>query len=178
MQRGQGNLNYRVLKNSSVVQRIRKGFTLVELVVYIAIVAIMAISLLRALNQSEKAKLVSVAKTARLLNDIACTVYETTGSWPADVFNSNIPPEMQPYLSNNVFDEDTPLNGRWDWNGPTTNVGNLIGISLRFSPAASANNQLLLKLDNLIDDGDLHTGSCQKILYSGNLWYVISVATK
>lgn len=167
-----------MLKSTAVVHRIRRGFTLVELVVYIAIVAIMAISLLRALNQSEKAKIVSVAKTARLLNDVACTVYETTGEWPADVFNSTLPPEMQPYLSNNVFDEGTPLNGRWDWNGPTTTVSNLIGISLRFSPQSTANHQLLVKLDQLIDDGNLLTGSCQKVIKSGNLFYVISVATK
>ncbi|MBM3964777.1 MAG: prepilin-type N-terminal cleavage/methylation domain-containing protein [Planctomycetes bacterium] len=178
MRRGRSRLNDRALKIPVQVQPSRRGFTLVELVVYSAIVAIMAISMLRAFTQSEKAKIASAAETARRINNIACTINATTGDWPADVKNSTLPPKMQPYLSNNIFANDTPLNGRWDWNGPTTNVGNLIKIPLRFSPAATANNQLLSKLDKLHDDGDLLTGSCQRILYSGNLWYVISVATK
>lgn len=178
MQRGWDIRNDLGLNYSAQAHRNRRGFTLVEIMACIAIVAIMAISIIRARNQSDDAKVVSVANTARLLNDIACMVYETTGSWPADVSNSTLPPEMKPYLSNNVFDDDTPMNGRWDWNGPTTSVNNLIGIALRFNPTSTANHQLLVRLDELIDDGDLQTGSCQKIVKSGSLFYVMSVATK
>jgi len=178
MQRGRDIWNDWVLKYPVHAPRNRRGFTLVELVVYIAIVAIMAISLFRVLGQSEKAKIVSVAKTARLLNDVASTVYATTGTWPRDARNSILPTEMKPYLSNNIFANDTPLKGRWDWNGPTNTVSNLIGISLRFNPPSTADQQLLTKLDTLIDDGNLATGSCKGVNYSGSLFYVISVATK
>lgn len=167
-------------KNPVHHQRIRRGFSLVELVVYIAIVAILAISVLRVLGQTEKAKVASVAKTARLINDVASTIFAKTGAWPADVVHGVLPTSMKPYLSTNtkgLFARDTPLKGRWDWNGPTNTVSNLIGISLRFNPSSTADQQLLTNLDILIDDGDLETGSCQKILYSGSLFYVISVAT-
>ena len=167
-----------VTRNPVHYQRNRRGFSLVELVVYVAIVAIMAISIFRVLGQTEKAKVVSVAKTARLINDVASTIFATTGAWPADVSNSVLPPSMNPYLSNNVFADDTPMKGRWDWNGPTNTVSNLIGISLRFNPPSTADQQLLTKLDVMMDDGDLETGSCQKVVYSGSLFYVISVATK
>lgn len=178
IQRRQDNLNDWGWTYPVQPHRNRPGLTLVEMMVCIAIVAIMAISVIRMRNESDTAKVVSVAKTARLLNDVACMVYETTGSWPADVYNSNLPPEMKPYLSNNVFDDDTPMNGRWDWNGPTTSVGNLIGIALRFNPTSTANHKLLVRLDELIDDGDLQTGSCQKFIKSGSLFYVMSVTTK
>ena len=161
-------------------QRIRRGFSLVELVVCVAIVAILAISALRVLGQTEKAKVVSVAKTARLINDVASTIFAKTGAWPADVNNSVLPSSMNPYLATNtkrLFARDTPLKGRWDWNGPTSKIGNFIGISLRFNPPSIADQQLLTKLDILIDDGYLETGSCQKITHNGSLFYVISVAT-
>jgi type II secretory pathway pseudopilin PulG len=161
-------------------QRIRRGSSLVELVVYIAIVATLAICSIRVLDQTDKAKVASVAKTARLINDVASTIFAKTGAWPADVHNSILPTSMKPYLSTNtkrIFANDTQLKGRWDWNGPTSNINNLIGISLRFNPPSTADQQLLTKLDILIDDGDLNTGSCQKIIKSGSLFYVISVAT-
>jgi len=109
---------------------------------------------------------------------VASTVYATTGTWPSDANSSILPTEMKPYLSNNIFANDTPLKGRWDWNGPTNTVSNLIGISLRFNPPSTADQQLLTKLDKLIDDGNLATGSCKGVKYSGSLFYVISVATK
>ncbi|MCY2985445.1 MAG: prepilin-type N-terminal cleavage/methylation domain-containing protein [Planctomycetota bacterium] len=168
-------------KNPVHHQRIRRGFSLVELVVYVAVVAILAISFIRVLDHTEKAKVASVAKTARLINDVASTIFATTGAWPADVNNSILPTSMNPFLSTNtqsIFANDTPLKGRWDWNGPTNAVSNLIGISLRFNPPSTADQQLLTKLDILIDDGDLDTGSCRKITNSGSLFYVISVATK
>ena len=168
-------------KNPVHHQRIRRGFSLVELVVCIAIVAILAISSLRVLGQTEKAKVASVAKTARLINDVASTIFATTGAWPADANNSILPPSMNPYLSTNtrsIFAKDTPLKGRWDWNGPKNDVSKLIGISLRFNPPSTADQKLLTKLDLLIDDGDLDKGRCQKVLYNGSLFYVISVATK
>jgi hypothetical protein len=42
------------------------------------------------------------------------------------------------------------LKGRWDWNGPTNMVSNLIGISLRFNPPSTADQQLLTKLDESV----------------------------
>jgi prepilin-type N-terminal cleavage/methylation domain-containing protein len=165
LQRNLNIWNVWIPKNPVHHQRIRRGFSLVELVVYVAIVAILAIALIRVLDHTEKAKVASVAKMARLLNDAASTVFATTGAWPADVSNSIVPISMRPYLSTNtisLFANDTSLKGRWDWNGPTNAVSNLIGISLRFNPPTIADQQLLTKLDILIDDGNLETGSCKK----------------
>ena len=180
LQRNRNIWNDWIPKNPVHHQCIRRGFSLIELVVYVAIVAILAIAFIRVLDHTETAKVASVAKMARLINDVASTVFATTGAWPADVSNSIIPISMRPYLSTNtirIFANDTPLKGRWDWNGPTNMVSNLIGISLRFNPPSTADQPLLTELDILIDDGDLDTGSCRKILFSGSLFYVISVAT-
>ena len=83
---------------------------------------------------------------------------------------------MISHLKSNVFPNDTPLGGRWDWNGPDTSVGNLTGISLKFNPTSSADSTILLEIDRLIDDGNLSSGNCQRIIKSGSLFYVFSVA--
>jgi prepilin-type N-terminal cleavage/methylation domain-containing protein len=163
---------------SSVIFTQRRAFSLIELIVCIAIVSIMVISLLSAQKQADKATIHSVAVTAQRINEIASCIYAATGNWPADVNNSNMPPEMRPYLANNIFLNDTPLGGRWDWNGPTNSVNNSIGIALRFSPSSSANHQQLQKLDQLIDDGDLSTGECFGAIKSGSYFYIIEATKK
>jgi type II secretory pathway pseudopilin PulG len=153
-----------------------RGSSLLELVVYIAILGIMFVCIIRVRNQVDKANIASVVETARNINNIASKVYATTGAWPADQNNSICPPEMISHLKTNLFPNDTPLGGRWDWNGPNSSVGNLTGISLRFKPTTSANSTILLEIDRMIDDGNLSSGNCQTILNGGSLFYVFSVA--
>jgi threonine/homoserine/homoserine lactone efflux protein len=92
----------------------RSGSSLLELVVCMTILSIIVVSLMRVRDQVERSKLASVAGTARLINKIATTIFAATGEWPADVWNSILPPEMEPFLANNIFENDTPLGGRWD----------------------------------------------------------------
>ncbi|MFO0012411.1 MAG: type II secretion system protein [Planctomycetota bacterium] len=154
----------------------RGGSSLLELVLCIAILGIVLISFLRVRDQFEDSKIASVARTVRRINEIATTICATTGAWPADVNNSILPVEMKPFLANDIFKNDTPMGGRWDWNGPANNVSNSIGIALRFDPASSANTQGLSKLDALIDDGDLNTGDARGVIKFGRYFYVVEVA--
>jgi prepilin-type N-terminal cleavage/methylation domain-containing protein len=71
LQRNRNIWNDWIPKNPVHHQPIRRGFSLVELVVYVAIVAILAIAFIRVLDHTEKAKVASVTKTARLINDVA-----------------------------------------------------------------------------------------------------------
>lgn len=155
-----------------------RGSSLLELVVYIAILGIIFISAIRVRNHVDKANIASVVATARNINVIATKIYAKTGAWPPDQDNSICPPEMKSHLKSNVFPNDTPIGGRWDWNGPDTTVGNLTGISLKFNPATSADSTILLEIDRLIDDGNLSTGDCQKIVKGSSLFYVFSVAVR
>jgi hypothetical protein len=149
---------------------------MLELMMYVAILSIIMFAFLRAMDQAKKAKLVSIARTVRQINESATIVYATTGDWPADVWNSIMPPEMAPYLSNNIFQNDTPIGGRWDWNGADSAVSDSIGIAIRFNPSGSADLGLLTELDTILDDGNLSTGLCRGTVYTGKYFYVIEVA--
>ncbi len=154
---------------------ISRGSSLLELVVYIAILGIIAVSVIRVRNHVDKANMASVVRTARIINDIATRIYATTGTWPQDQNNSICPPEMIAHLKYDLFPNDSPLGGRWDWNGPE-GVGNLTGISLRFKPISSADSTVLLQIDRMIDDGNLSSGSCQTFQNGTTLYYIFSVA--
>ena len=152
-----------------------RGSSLVEMVVYIAIVGILLSFTIKVRNHIDKANLASVVETARNINDIATNIHARTGAWPADQNNSVCPPEMIAHLKHNLFPKDSPLGGRWDWNGPDSSVGNMTGISLRFKPTTSADSTILKEIDRMIDDGSLSTGSCRTFVNGGALFYVFSV---
>lgn len=154
---------------------ISRGSSLLELVVYIAILGIVSVSVIRVRNHVDKANMASVVRTARIINDIATRIYATTGAWPPDQNNSICPPEMIAHLKYDLFPNDSPLGGRWDWNGPG-GVGTLTGISLRFRPINSGDSNVLLQIDHMIDDGNLSSGSCQTFQTGTTLYYIFSVA--
>ena len=62
----------------------RSGATLVELAVCVLIIGLITIASLDFRKQVSRAKVASVASTARAINELAVFIYNTTGSWPAD----------------------------------------------------------------------------------------------
>lgn len=154
----------------------RAAVTLLELTVSLLIISLLVLAALSSQKRIDKAQLASVASTARTINQLATFVQSSTGQWPEDVNNSVIPPEIKPFLSNNIFQHETPMGGRWDWNGPGNSVNNSIGIALRFNPSSNAKFQLLTELDQMIDDGDLTTGNCRGATKNGSYFYIFEIA--
>ncbi len=154
----------------------RSAVTLLEVTICLLIISVVVLASLGPFKYLEKSQISSVAATARLINQLAVFIHSTTGQWPADVNNSILPPEMQPYLGNNIFQNETPIGGRWDWNGPSNSVSSSIGIAIRFNPDTKANMQLLKQLDQLMDDGDLSTGLCKGKIKSGSYFFIFETA--
>lgn len=152
----------------------RSGATLLELAVCVLIIGLITIASLDYRKQVSKAKVASVASTARAINDIAQYVYNTTGSWPADCERGVCPPEMSTHLQGSLFSNETPMGGQWDWNGPDSDVPGGIGISLRFDAKKTVDQNMLADLDRLIDDNNLATGSCRQIIHNGTPVYLLS----
>lgn len=156
------------------VRNRRCGFSLIELAICIMIMGIIVVASVRILDRVEDAKLKSAAQTARRINEIASIVYETTGEWPANTKQGRLPPEMEPYLSNNVIGKSTPLGGVWHWNGPSGSISNSAGITIYFQSENELNKDLLAQLDRLIDNGDLSSGTCWITTDSGAYCYVMA----
>lgn len=166
---------YRAITRSPRVAS-RSGATLVELAVCVLIIGLITIASLDFRKQVSRAKVASVASTARAINELAVLIYNTTGSWPADCEEGVCPPEMSTHLQGSLFSNETPIGGQWDWNGPDSDVPGGIGISVRFDAKKTIDQKLLADLDRLIDDNNLATGSCRQITHNGRAVYVFSTA--
>ena len=154
-------------------KKISHGFSLLELVVCVAIIGIMTVALVRVFSRVDQTRVVSVGETARRINEIANTVHAMTGQWPAEVDHGIVPPEIEPYLSNRIFRNSTQLGGTWDWNGLGGASGDSPGIAIRFKSSSDVDYSLLKKLDSLIDDGDLSGGDCVWMATSGGAFYMM-----
>ena len=150
-----------------------RGFSLLELVVCVAIIGIMTVALVRVYSRVDQTRVVSVGETARRINEIATTVHAMTGQWPAEVDHGVVPPEIEPYFSNRIFTNATQLGGQWDWNGPGGATGDSPGIAIRFKSSSDVDRSLLKKLDSLIDDGDLSAGECVWMSTNGGAFYMM-----
>jgi prepilin-type N-terminal cleavage/methylation domain-containing protein len=150
-----------------------RGFSLLELVVCVAIIGIMTVALVRVYSRVDQTRVVSVGETARRINEIATTVHAMTGQWPAEVDHGVVPPEIEPYFSNRIFTNATQLGGQWDWNGPGGATGDSPGIAIRFKSSSDVDYSLLKKLDSLIDDGDLSAGECVWMSTNGGAFYMM-----
>lgn len=153
----------------------KSGLTLMELILVSSLIAVIAtLTLLSTHSQTRNSKLSSTANTATMINRLA-TLYRTEkGVWPKDVDNSIAPTEIASMLPKNLFRTDTPIGGRWDWNGPGGSL-NVTGISVRYPTKADADLTLLRLLDELMDDGNLTTGQVKTLTTSSKFYLQFSV---
>lgn len=155
-------------------QRPQKGFTLVEIMIVVSILGILAALVVpRYVNIQAQAS-AAAAGSSMLAIGKAVTYYQaTTGEWPEDKNRRVLPPELEPYLSTDEF-EDGPLGGVWDyedWRGAGyTAGGDEIGIAISI---VEGDPDLYEAVDAAIDDGDLETGLVRYCESSPRLVYIL-----
>jgi general secretion pathway protein G len=142
----------------------RKGFTLIELIVVIAIIAILAAIIApNAFKSIEKARISGVEGDYRTIKTGAMSYYSDTGNWPANANSTGFTDSDGrsgwdgPYLEK--WPQRNPWGGVYSWRNMaavTLFGGNATTryISANNVPQAGAN-----KVDTNLDDGNLTTGS-------------------
>ncbi|MEO0801194.1 MAG: prepilin-type N-terminal cleavage/methylation domain-containing protein [Cyanobacteria bacterium J06642_2] len=139
----------------SAQDRIELGFTLVELLVAVAIASVLSsVAVPTFLRSVQRARIAAVAKD---LDGFAAGVQSyalLNGGYPPDNHN-DYPPGTEGYLNTAAFNLETPIGGRYNWEGPDLPSNDGAGIALFASPASV---DVLEALDGMLDDGDLATG--------------------
>jgi prepilin-type N-terminal cleavage/methylation domain-containing protein len=136
-----------------------RGYTLVEVVVSIAIIAVLSTTVFGLIRRSDSAKVAATARMATHINNAAMVYRCETGRLPKDQPKGVIPPELRSYFKEDFFGNETPIGGCWDWNGEGDDQ-NPPGISVAFANQESFSKQLAAMVDKLVDDGDLSGGAC------------------
>jgi len=132
----------------------RRGFTLVEIMIVVAIIGLLAMIAVPAFMRARKE-----VQATRFMNDLrvavsAFTLYvlENNG-YPPDQVPGVIPPGMGDYLRGMKWSEPTSIGGQWDWD--YEQFGYHAGVSV-YQPARS--DAEMREIDARIDDGNLATG--------------------
>ncbi len=140
-----------------------RGFTLIELMVSIAIIGILAaVAITSFFNYREKAKLGVIASDLRTFG-ISFEAYNLAeGCYPPDS-HDDAPNNLkngygtETYLPINAWTTTPAWDGFYNWEGP--NNYPYAGISLY---GTTAPQSIMIKLDNMMDDGDLNSGVFKK----------------
>jgi general secretion pathway protein G len=141
----------------------KKGFTLIELIVVIAIIAVLgAVIAPNAFKSIEKAKIAATVQDLNSIKTAAAAFFTDTSAWPADAaaFTANagaVPGWDGPYL------DKWPGGGRWPGSTYTWTISN----TQRFGPAPNALERYItvtalgtgaaVKLDTQMDPGTTGT---------------------
>ncbi len=134
-----------------------KGFTLLELLVTIGIVGILsAIAIPQYSTYRLRAK---AAATAGELKNFSTAFYAyltDNEDWPPDS-HLILPAGMEAYITQRIWDEQTPLGGNYNWEGPDGYP--YAGISIW---GATEPDETFSIVDRMLDNGNLNTGRFRK----------------
>lgn len=137
------------------------GFTLIELLVTVAIVAVLSsIAVPQYQNYKLRAKITAVVQEFKLFEKAFIAYELENDSYPPDRSPGVFPPQMAGLLSPALFSKDTPIGGRYDWEGPTS--WSIAGVSVRNSTYLTTNADWRM-FDQIIDDGNTNTGKFRYI---------------
>jgi prepilin-type N-terminal cleavage/methylation domain-containing protein len=138
---------------------IRRGFTLVEIMVVVVIIGLLAALALPGFQRVKRS-----AASKRYIND-ARQIRDGAERYAME--NGNFPPNgigglhasLQGYIPDSVFrSTTTPLGGVWDWDYQQDGFTASISVYLY-----TVDDTQLRDIDRTIDDGDLTTGLFRKI---------------
>lgn len=178
---------------------VKRGFTLIELIVTIAIISILAAIITpNAFRAIEKSKCARAIGETKIIKTAAGSYYADTGLWPP-AYNLNT--TLNPFLNNpDVTGWDGPYVEKWNYHPWGGHIGWNLSVDLDRSgipdgcvildddrPGTGAGDNRgripidsMVKMDEMLDDGNLTAGSvqgdgCLGLCAAGELVFMVVV---
>lgn len=146
------------------------AFTLIELVAIIVILAILSgVAIPRFFDHSTSARAVVIARDFEVIARAGREYAMINSSVPPPTWDgatSRMIPELAPYFITDPFGRPTPIGGVYNLDVPRGCCGmtmTTMTVSI-FPPSATTLNPVLLRVDQLIDDGNLSTGRSGRVM--------------
>lgn len=133
--------------------RNERGFTIIELLAVVSIISLLATIAIQEYEIYRMRARIGVTATEMKSFASGFVAYLAEHKrWPPDS-HAVLPAGMEKYISQTHWDEETPIGGHYNWEGPENYP--YAGLSI-FQPAATI--EQLEILDGMLDDGQLGTG--------------------
>ena len=148
----------------------RNAFTLVEILIVVVILGILAaIVVPRFTGATEDARIGAFIASLKTYAD-ACEYYNAReGRYPVDGGSGSVPAGMETYVDEDEWTAGTPMGGVWDTEYLDSGVSSAVGV--HFNDGTNPGDAVMLLVDERFDNGDLDTGSFQKL--AGDRYYYV-----
>jgi len=155
----------------SVKHTPRAAFTLVEIMIVVVIIGLLATIAIPAFKRlAEKSRVTAFANDLRTLRSAVEIYNMENADYPADSSTGTFPPELAGYVKQNLFDNETPVGGRWDIEYNDSGITS--GVGVHISPFTERTVKLLLLVDAEIDDGIPETGGFRQLANDRYYWVI------
>ena len=153
------------------------AFSLLEVVVVIVILSVVAlIAIPRISRGAEGAHRRAFLAEMRVLITAFEEYHLTQGAWPAtNTPVGGAPSEMKGWLPRNMFDQQTPLGGRWDYHAGANGVVAAVGVSFAGSGDAPVIRNFKI-VDYAIDDGMLNSGAFRTLGTADAFYFIFETS--
>jgi prepilin-type N-terminal cleavage/methylation domain-containing protein len=162
-----------VKTHRSISNRLRRGFTLIEILIVVVILGVLAsVVIAQFTGVSDDAERTAFITSGRTFVEAAQRYQLDYGAYPNGA-PGNLPPGFGDYVTAHQFEGVTPVGGLWDTAenafGFTAALGVFFGAG---APSPHRDDDYMRQIDEAVDDGDLTTGSFQKVANTRYFWIV------
>jgi prepilin-type N-terminal cleavage/methylation domain-containing protein len=156
-----------------IQNRLRQGFTLIEILVVVVILGVMAsVVIAQFTGVSDEAQRTAFITSGRTFVEAAQRYQIDYGSFPNGA-PGQLPNGFGDYVTAHQWESVTPIGGLWDSAvnayGFTASLGVFYGAG---APSPHRDDDYMRQIDEAVDDGDLTTGSFQKVANTRYFWVV------
>ncbi|MEM6757298.1 MAG: type II secretion system protein [Planctomycetota bacterium] len=139
------------------------GFTLIEILIVVVILGILAAIVVPQFSNATTPALYSAFANDLTSMGRSLQVYMIeTGNPVPDGSSGSLHSDLESYIRVGAFERGSPLGGVYDTEQAGGDAGPIGGVGVHFNNGDYPGDDVLLEIDELIDNGDLTTGMCQK----------------
>ena len=148
----------------------RTAFTLVEILIVVVILGILAAIVVPQLaGTTRDAQIGAFISSIKTYAGAAEYYSVKVGSYPVDGSSGAVPAGFEDYIDPHEWTAATPMGGVWDTEFNDSGITAAIGV--HFNGGDNPGDAVMLLVDERFDNGDLATGSFQKL--GGDRYYYV-----